>query len=102
MTSPRGPVERIVGRLRDEADSLCSIEAVLLQDAASLIESQAAEIQRLQAALDPVREWDVARAMDGLKLSGSIDFALPQSIREKLQSALPPNAGVKRPSAEGV
>jgi len=55
---------------------------------------------RLRAALKAVRDWDVSRAIDNLKLSGSVDFALPQAIREQVQSALnqPPNTN--SPTAE--
>lgn len=49
---------------------------------------------QLRAALQAVRDCDVSRALDNLKLSGAVDFALPQSIREQVQSVLnqPPNA----------
>jgi hypothetical protein len=49
------------------------------------------ENAELRAALNAVKQWDVGRTLENLKLTGTVDFKLPQRVREQVQAALTHN-----------
>lgn len=100
-TDGRAPVERLVGRLRDPAPlatgptkwraenctthhHACNCRE--WEHACRVAEFEGA-IERLQAVLRDVREWDIAGASD---LTRPGLFALPLELRKRIQDALEP------------